>query len=455
MADEARIRHRAGLRARTSVAFAALALMLSVSLALMTYGLTRRYLLSKRETLATQQAVANAHTVARFLQDRTADPAPILATLSSVSGSRPVLRLGDRWFAASIDVGRDTIPVDMRTLTDPRTERQRVMIAGEPVVVVAVPIGPDVGTYYEAFPLTELRSTLRTLATILAVVAAITTLLGALLGRFASRRVLRPIETMSAAAVSIAAGNRDTRLTVGDPDLAPFSHSFNDMVDALQERIDREARFASDVSHELRTPLTAIRAAIDVLDRRVDDNARSALDILRRQTHRFERLVLDLLEISRFNAGSTTLVTESADPAAFVRGVLRRTGRAAVPVVVDSSAPPIARFDPRRIDQVLTNLLDNADHYANGATRVRVAGTPDALEIAVDDAGPGIAPEERELVFERFHRGDASRSTAAPGTGLGLAIAAEHCRLHGGRLTISESADGGARFLVELPLDLP
>ncbi len=432
-----------------------LALVLSVTLSLMTYELTRRYLLSTRETFATQQAVTNAQTVARFLQDRTADPTAILATVSSATGSRPVLRLGGRWYASAVDLGPNLIPAPMQALVGARTERQRVTFGGNPAVLVAVPIGPDVGVYYEVSPLTELRSTLRTLAIILAVTAAITTMFGAVVGFFASRRVLRPINSMATTAVGIAGGERDTRLVSADADLAPFVHSFNDMVDALQERIDRETRFASDASHELRTPLTAIRAAIDVLDRRVDDAARPVLDTLRRQTERFERLVLDLLEISRFNAGSTTLAAETVNPSDFVRDLLLRTGHANVPVVVDASAPARVQFDRRRIDRVLTNLLDNAEHYANGATRVVVAGTSDALVIDVDDAGPGIATAERELVFERFHRGDASRSTSAPGTGLGLAIAAEHCRLHGGRLTIADSPDGGARFRIELPSDAP
>ncbi len=442
------------MRVRTSIAFAALALILSVSLVLMTYALTRRYLLSKRETLATHQAVVDARTAAAFLQDRTADPTVILASLSSATGAHPVLRLDRRWFAASIDAGRDAIPPALRTLQGSQTQRQRVTIGGQPAVIVAVPIGPDVGVYYEVFTLTELEATLRTLAIILAIAAAITTVSGATVGLFASRRILRPIDAMAHTAVDIASGNHDRRLVTSDPDLAPFVHAFNDMVDTLQERVDHEARFASDVSHELRTPLTAIRSAIDVLGRRVDDRSRPALDILRRQTERFERLVLDLLEISRFDAGSASLVLEDTDPARFVEGVLRRTGHAEVPVAVDPSAPRSARFDPRRIDRVLTNLLENADHYANGATQVLVVGTVDGLEIAVDDAGPGIPPGDRDIVFERFNRGESSRASSAPGTGLGLAIAAAHCELHGGRLTVADSPTGGARFVIELPLDI-
>jgi signal transduction histidine kinase len=441
-----------GLRARTSVAFALLAFVLSMSLAFMTYELTRRYLLSKREDLATQQAVTNARAASRLLRDRNVDPTSVLVNLSSGTDARAVLQLGGRWYAASVDTGRDLIPVPLRSIDGPHTERQRFSSDGDPAVVVAVPIEPGVGVYYEIDRLTELTTTLRSLGVILAIAATLTTLLGAIVGFLTSRRVLKPIGVMATDAVAIAAGDREARLTSSDRDLRPFVDSFNDMVDALRERIDREARFASDVSHELRTPLTATRAAIDVLERRIDDRGRSALDTLRRQTERFERLVLDLLEISRFDAAPAILNLDTLDPAEFAHDVLDHTGRADLPVDVDASAPHAARFDRRRIERVLTNLLDNADHYAGGAVRIGISGRTDTLVIDVDDEGPGIPAVERTRVFERFHRGDASRVSGAPGTGLGLAIAAEHCSVHGGRLTIADGPGTGARFRIELPV---
>jgi two-component system sensor histidine kinase MtrB len=449
--DGAHARHGLGLRAKTGIAFAVLALVLSVSLAFMTYQLSRGYLLARRESFATREALANAHTVARLLKDPVIDRTTVLPNFSSTGGSGSLLRLDDEWFASTTAFSRATIPAGLRSLPDDRTARQRVTIAGTPSLVVAVPIHPNLGVYYQVFFLTELRSTLRTLAWVLGIAAAVTTLLGALIGHVASRRVLRPIAGMARTAVSIAGGH-DTRLTTNDRDLAPFVSSFNGMVDALQERVDRETRFAADASHELRTPLTAIRAAIEVLERRVDDRARPALEILRRQTDRFEHLVLDLLEMSRFTPGSNALVLDDVDPVQFVEGVLRRIAHTQIPIEMEPSGPATVRLDCRRIERVLTNLIDNADHYGGGATRIVIGGTPETLRIAVDDAGPAVAVSERELIFERFHRADASRASTAPGTGLGLAIALEHCRLHGGRLTVDDSPDGGARFLIELPV---
>ena len=428
--------------------------MLSVTLALLTYGLSRGYLLSRRESLATQQAVVDARAVSRVLPDSSVDRPALLASLSNAGESRSLLRVGGQWFAADGSVDRNAIPPPLRSWQGTRTARQVVDIAGSPGIVVAVPIGPDVGVFYQVFYLTELRGTLRALAIALAIAAAITTLSGALLGRFASRRVLRPLDAMATAAASIAGGS-ETRLVTRDPDLAPFTDSFNNMVDALEDRIEREARFASDVSHELRTPLAAIGAAVEVLDRRVGDDARPALDILSRQTRRFERLVLDLLEISRIHAGSATVERAPADPAQLVRQALRQAGHGDVPVVVDPSAPASVIVDRRRIERVLANLVDNAEHYGGGATLVSVAGSAGAVQIAVDDAGPGIDAAQREHVFERFHRGATSRSSSAPGTGLGLAIASEDCRLHGGQLAVTDSPAGGARFVITLPLGPP
>jgi two-component system sensor histidine kinase MtrB len=264
--------------------------------------------------------------------------------------------------------------------------------------------------------------------------------------------VLRPVHRMADTARGIADGALDQRLDAeGDSDLEPLVDAFNGMVRALRTRIEREARFASDVSHELRTPLATMSAALNVARRRRSaEAADAALVTLDGELHRFNRLVLDLLEISRMEAGASEFQPALIDPVQLVRGVLQATGREHVKVEVDvASAPSSFVLDQRRISQVLTNLLDNADSYGDGATSIVIAGTNGHLLIAVDDSGPGVPLDERDLVFERFGRGVASETK--PGTGLGLALVVEHIRLHDGRAWVEQSPTGGARFVIELP----
>jgi signal transduction histidine kinase len=261
---------------------------------------------------------------------------------------------------------------------------------------------------------------------------------------------------MASAASRISHGALDTRLDAkGDPDLAPLITSFNEMVDALQDRIDREARFASDVSHELRTPLAAIGSAVNIVRRRrhSPEEASAALDVLEQQIESFQKLVLDLLEISRLEAGTARLEREPIEPERFARSVLATTGRSAVPIGVEPGAPGRALVDPRRLSQILVNLLENADHYAGGPTTMIVSGNDTVVRFAVEDRGPGVPEHERHHIFERFARGESSNMPGAgDGTGLGLSLVAEHARLHHGHVWVEERVGGGARFVVELPL---
>ena len=191
-------------------------------------------------------------------------------------------------------------------------------------------------------------------------------------------------------------------------------------------------------------------AALNVARRRRSaEAADAALAVLDSELHRFNRLVLDLLEISRMEAGVSEVQPGLVDPEQLVRDVLQMTERDSVAVEVESSAPSTFVLDQRRISQVLRNLLDNADAYGGGAVAIVIAGEGGSLLLAVDDAGPGIRPDEREQVFERFARGEASESK--PGTGLGLALVVEHVRVHDGRVWVEESPSGGARFVVEIP----
>ncbi|MDQ3147439.1 MAG: HAMP domain-containing histidine kinase, partial [Actinomycetota bacterium] len=285
---------------------------------------------------------------------------------------------------------------------------------------------------------------------------------GAGLGAAFSRRVLRPLAEVRQAAVAIAGGRLDTRVaTVDDADLGALVASFNDMARALQERIERDARFASDVSHELRSPLTTLSASIEVLEGRRDEmpeRSRAALDLLVADVRRFGAMVADLLEISRFDAGAASLDLDEVRVAELTRNALQFVHHADVPMRVAPDAESCVIYaDKRRMVRVIANLLENADRYAGGATGVAVELAGDDVRVIVEDAGPGVAEEDRERIFERFSRGtSAGRRGASEGTGLGLALVREHVTLHGGKVWVEDrNGDGpGARFVVEMPGEL-
>ena len=281
------------------------------------------------------------------------------------------------------------------------------------------------------------------------------------MGSAVAARVLLPVRQVATAATEIASGRLETRLPLlGDTDLDPLLSSFNDMAESLQRRLEREARFASDVSHELRTPLTALSAAAQLLAARreeLPERSQTALDVLVTQTEHFRRLVLDLLEISRIDAGAADVHFEDLDLVELCAQIIRTAGFD-VPLDCSGLDPHVMYVDKRRIERILTNLLQNAQNYAGAATSVLLrnaslnADGRRCVQLVVDDDGPGVAEADRHRIFDRFTRGSVmSTRPGIKGTGLGLSLVSEHARLHGGgRAWVETSPDGGARFVVEL-----
>jgi signal transduction histidine kinase len=259
------------------------------------------------------------------------------------------------------------------------------------------------------------------------------------------------------AARAISEGDLKTRLPETDRDLTPLTVAFNDMATALEDRIERETRFTSDVSHELRTPLTAITSAVQLARRSEDpDRTRLALDLVSTRVEHLRQLVLDLLEISRFDVGAVELDVQPTDVVALVTGTAEAVGVNSGVVVDETNGDGTLLLDRRRVDRVLANLLVNSQQYGGGPTQILVRVHEDDLTLVVEDAGPGVPPEERAAIFGRFHRGRAANSPDAPvGTGLGLAIVEEHVHFHGGTIRVEASAFGGARFVVDLPAVRP
>ncbi|HEX5201143.1 MAG TPA: MtrAB system histidine kinase MtrB [Actinoplanes sp.] len=304
--------------------------------------------------------------------------------------------------------------------------------------------------------------------TVLVTGLALVILLGVVAG-LVTRLVVLPVRGAARTAQRLSAGLLDQRMKVdGEDDLALLAASFNQMAANLQRQIVRleemsrlQRRFTSDVSHELRTPLTTVRMAADLIfsEREEFDPAvaRSA-ELLQAELDRFESLLTDLLEISRFDAGFAALDAEHTDLVPIVQRVTDRlTGladRAGVTIELRvPETPVIAEVDPRRVERVLRNLVGNAVEHGEGRpVQVTLACDDGAVAITVRDHGIGLKPGEERLVFNRFWRADPSRARQTGGTGLGLSISAEDARLHGGWLEAWGAPGEGAQFRLTLPV---
>jgi signal transduction histidine kinase len=426
-------------------------------LALLTYELSRNYLAGQRERTAKRQAFVNARLVAEGLRAADVDVQQLLASLETPADSQSLVQSHGEWYSTSVAARPAQLPAGLRdTVLSGAASTQRLRIGGTARLVVGVPI-PSVGAaYFEIFALTELASTLHVLAISLLVAAGLTTLAGAALGAWAARRVLSPVHALSTSAARVAAGDLDTRIPPdADPDLASVASSFNAMVDALQRRIDRDARFAADVAHELRSPLTTLVTSLVVLRRRSqqwDEPSRTAVALMSTEVGRFQRLVEDLLEMARADAGADDGALEHVRVGELVLHTLARSPYAQVPTEIDDAAArTVVLADKRRLERTLVNLLANAAQHADGAGLVAARRVGDVVRIEVHDRGPGVRDEDRERIFDRFARARAG-SRAGGGVGLGLALVADHVQRQGGRVWVSDSPIGGACFVVELPV---
>jgi signal transduction histidine kinase len=435
------------LRTRVTLFFSLTALVASIGLAVVTYAVSRSFLIDQRQQTAQTQAFANARNVRdQLLIDQQFD----VLDLRTESGGFPVLVLDGEQFPLNASYPLEAFPLELRlAVSQGQTAQQRFEYLGDPYVAVGVNMPSVNAQYLEAFPMESTQRNLRAIATALLIGSLVTMLLAGFLGWWASRSLLRPISRVSVAAGEIAAGGLDARMPAeDDPDLDRLARSFNGMADAVQTRIEREARFASDVSHELRSPITALTAAVEVLDGRRDDlpdRTQQALDVVVSQVRRFDHMVMDLLELSRIDAGSNELHREEVDIRELIPRIAHRYGFGDVPVEIAEQMPAVVRLDKLRFERVLANLLENAREHGGGPVRVAIdrhgAG---GMVLAVDDAGPGVARGERSRIFERFARGSAARHRV--GTGLGLSLVAEHAHAHGGEAWVEDRPGGGARF---------
>ncbi|MFI5615237.1 sensor histidine kinase [Amycolatopsis sp. NPDC051903] len=447
---------RVSLRWRVSAAFGLGLLLVVSTLAIAVWNLTTGYMFSQREQSAARQADVNVRLVDSAIRAHPDSLDELLTGLATGPDSTILLSLPNGWLTAGRHVLPRALPAELVAQARAgQPARQRFTVDGVPVLAVALPVAAHNGLYVELYPLLELDRTFRYLSTILIAGTVACSILGVALGAWSTRRALRPLTALTAAASRVASGDLSARLPdQADPDLAPLATSFNATADALEQRVRRDARFTTDVSHELRSPLTTMTTVAEVLDRRRESMpapAQKALRLLLAELRRFQRMVLDLLEISSADEQDAEHGRELIDLAALARNVI--ASRSGPGPAVDAPAEPVLAFgDRRRLDRVLTNLLDNADRYAGGPVRVAVFAHGGTVRLEVDDAGEGVPAELRERVFERFARGvHSGRRGPDSGSGLGLAIVADHVRRHHGSVHIEDRPGGGARFVVELP----
>jgi two-component system sensor histidine kinase MtrB len=397
----------------------------------------------------------------------------------SVGGGR--LDDGGPRFTPGLD--KDSVPDSLQqhfdanaatawTYTTIRTTRAIPGLPEGPGIVVGsqvtLPADDNTYTLYYLYSLNEERETLGLVSRALLTAGVLLLLLVAALTWVVARQVVTPIRMARRVAERLAAGQLQERLRVtGEDDLARLATSFNQMASNLQRQIRQleelsrlQRRFVSDVSHELRTPLTTVRMAGDVLhDARADfDPVTSrAAELLQTELDRFETLLADLLEISRFDAGAAVLDAEDVDLVDVARRVADTTSALAAQrhtrvVVHDPGHPCPAEADVRRVERIVRNLVTNAiDHAESSDVHLYVGGDDHSAAIAVRDHGIGLAPGESAMVFNRFWRADPARARTSGGTGLGLSISLEDTHLHGGWLQAWGRPAEGAQFRLTLP----
>ncbi|WP_435812487.1 ATP-binding protein [Streptomyces smyrnaeus] len=374
-------------------------------------------------------------------------------------------------------------PVDKQNKHPYHLYWQRITLDGDPYLVGgAKVIGEEpTPTGYLLKSLAPERDDLNSLAWSLGIATALALIGAMLLAQGAATTVLRPVRRLGEAARRLGEGKLETRLRVsGTDELAELSRTFNDAAASLEQRVAelsaREAssrRFVADMSHELRTPMTAISAVTEVLEEEqdnLDPMIAPAVQLVVSETRRLNDLVENLMEVTRFDAGTAKLVLDDVDVADQVTACI--DARAWLDAVeLDADRGIMARLDPRRLDVILANLIGNALKHGGSPVRVSVrtreredgAGTGAAagaaggggeLVIEVADQGPGIPEDVLPHVFDRFYKASASRPRSE-GSGLGLSIALENAHIHGGEITAHNApeGEGGAVFTLRLPRD--
>jgi signal transduction histidine kinase len=440
------------LRRRLTIAFALAVGLTAVALAAGSYFVVRHNLLHDSVTSSSRQARKNLRLAPSYLPGR---PDKLLVAYRGTGGFESVIESGGQSYSG-LRIGAKQVPDGLRKIVR-RGELayQRESVNGTHYLVVGGPSGN--AELYFFFSEQGLRHELAVLRNILLVGGGLLVLLAALAGAVIARQTLRPVAQASEAAHSLAEGLLETRLPVeGRDEFGAWAQAFNEMATALEAKISalsaaqaRERRFTADVAHELRTPVTALVGEASLLREHLDrmpDQSRRPAELLISDVGRLRRLVEELMEISRLDAGAESVHAERLELTAATAAIVRARGwdgRVSV-----EGGETVVTTDRRRLERIVANLVGNAlEHGADGVD-VRVGSDGSRAFVEVADQGPGIPPEHLPHLFERFYKADPARS--GPGSGLGLAIAQENAKLLGGEIEVWSELGKGTRFTLRL-----
>jgi two-component system sensor histidine kinase MtrB len=450
-------------RRRLTAAFVLVATISAGTLALVTYGATSSYRWRNFQQMTNDEVRVALALAPETLNQSTFER--LLTAYEKRSGTDAIAISPDgETFTSSVTLSQADVPLGALDGNPAELVTTEVERENGRSLVVAGP-GPNGAKYVFFFSLEQLESSLAELRIVLLVAWMVVAGVAAAVGELIARRTLRPVRDAGEAATALAGGLLDTRLpAAGDDEFGAWAESFNRMADALEAKIDelgraadRERQFTSDVAHDLRTPLTgmAVRASLLLEEaNQMPAPAREAVAALAEDVARLKNLVLELLELSRLDAGSAPPSPETFAVAPAVKSTvesLRLLAPDQVSVAIDPALEVrTGRFAFRRI---VGNLISNAVTHGGGEVIVRAHQVASDVIIDVCDRGPGVDPDAREQIFHRFFKSDDSR--AHGGSGLGLSIAREHARSQGGDVRVTDAPDGGACFRISLPAPPP
>ncbi|MFF0741191.1 ATP-binding protein [Streptomyces sp. NPDC004111] len=474
------------LRLRLVVVFALVALTAAVSVAGIAYWLNREAVLTRTQdsalndfrqsmqsrvaTLPLQPTQSELQTAAEQMAAMSSSPGYSVLLVGRTDGGKPAVGYSD------LDAFTlDDVPAKLQE----QVNRAQPVSAGNaypyhlfwvrtklhggtPYLVGGAKVIGGGPTGYMLTSLKQERDDLNSLAWSLGIATGLALLGSALLAQAAATTVLKPVQRLGDAARRLGEGKLDTRLRVsGTDELADLSRTFNRTAAQLEKKVadmsareEASRRFVADMSHELRTPLTAITAVAEVLEDEADSldpMIAPAVHLVVSETRRLNDLVENLMEVTRFDAGTARLVLDDVDVVDQLTACL--DARAWLDAVeLDAERGLMARLDPRRLDVILANLVGNALKHGGSPVGVSVRAVDEELVIEVRDHGPGIPADVLPHVFDRFYKASASRPRSE-GSGLGLSIAMENALIHGGTITAANSLEGGAVFTLRLPRD--